>query len=149
MATKQLQQSNLSSTESNPDIERIYQQWDDALGKKDVEAALALYAPDATLESPLVSHLLHVDKGVRQGRDELRDFLSIVFKNTPASRRRFRKGYFTDGHRIMWEYPRESPDGEQMDFVEVMEIENGLIRKHRVYWGWFGVNVLRKDQYHQ
>jgi hypothetical protein len=30
-----------------------------------------------------------------------------------------------------------------------MEIENGLIRKHRVYWGWFGVNVLKQDQYHQ
>jgi len=30
-----------------------------------------------------------------------------------------------------------------------MEIEDGLIQKHRVYWGWFGVNVLRKDQYRQ
>jgi len=149
MAIKQLEQSNLSSTDSHPDIERVYQQWDDALGKKDVEAALALYAPDATLESPLVSHLLRVDKGVRQGRDELRDFLSIVFQNTPPSRKRFRKGYSTDGHRVMWEYPRESPDGEQMDFVEVMEIEKGLIRKHRVYWGWFGVNVLKMNQYHQ
>jgi ketosteroid isomerase-like protein len=149
MPTKQLEQSNLSSTDTHPDIESIYRQWDDALGKKDVEAALALYAPDATLESPLVSHLLRVDKGVCQGRDELKDFLALVFQHTPPSRKRFRKGYFTDGHRVMWEYPRESPDGEQMDFVEVMEIENGLIRRHRVYWGWFGVNVLKKDQYHR
>ena len=49
----------------------------------------------------------------------------------------------------MWEYPRETPDGEQMDFTEVMEIENGLIQKHRVYWGWFGFNVLKNDRYHR
>jgi hypothetical protein len=47
----------------------------------------------------------------------------------------------------MWEYPRATPQGEQMDFVEVMEIENGLIQKHRVYWGWYGFNVMKKDQY--
>jgi hypothetical protein len=42
----------------------------------------------------------------------------------------------------MWEYPRATPDGDQMDFTEVMELENGLIRRHRVYWGWFGVRTL-------
>ena len=34
-----------------------------------------------------------------------------------------------------------------MDFFEVMEIEDGLIRRHRVYWGWFGVKTLREDGY--
>jgi len=29
----------------------------------------------------------------------------------------------------MWECPRETTEGEQMDFVE-MEIENGLIQKN-------------------
>ena len=48
----------------------------------------------------------------------------------------------------MWEYPREAPDGEQLDFVEVMEIdEGGLIRRHRVYWGWFGLSVLERGEY--
>jgi len=49
----------------------------------------------------------------------------------------------------MWEYPRQTPDGEQMDFVEVMELHDGLIRRHRVYWGWRGVSVMEKDQYHR
>ena len=49
----------------------------------------------------------------------------------------------------MWEYPRATPDGEQMDFVEVMEIENGLISRHCVYWGWRGVKVLDEDHYWQ
>lgn len=40
--------------------------------------------------------------------------------------------------------------GEQMDFVEVMELNNeGLIQKHRVYWGWFGIGVLKRDAYHK
>jgi hypothetical protein len=26
----------------------------------------------------------------------------------------------------------------------VMELEEGLIHKHRVYWGWFGVRALQK-----
>ena len=49
----------------------------------------------------------------------------------------------------MWEYPREKPDGEQMEFVEVMELADGLIRRHRVYWGWFGVKLLEQDRYHR
>jgi hypothetical protein len=34
---------------------------DAALGAKDLDASMALYQPDATLESPLVRHLLGVD----------------------------------------------------------------------------------------
>jgi hypothetical protein len=52
-----------------------------------------------------------------------------------------RAGFFTDGHRATWEYPRETPSGEHMDFVEVMEIEDGLIHAHRVYWVWRGVDA--------
>jgi hypothetical protein len=58
-----------------------------------------------------------------------------------------RTGYFTDGEKLIWEYPRESPEGEQMDFVEVMELKDGLIHRHRVYWGWYGVGVMRRDEY--
>ncbi|HYT18953.1 MAG TPA: nuclear transport factor 2 family protein [Candidatus Polarisedimenticolia bacterium] len=125
----------------------MYQAWDDALGKKDLEPSMALYAPNATLESPLIRHLLGVESGVLEGRDAIRQFVEKVYQRTPAIRRRFRKGSLTDGRTAMWEYPRAAPNGEQMDFVEVMEIEDGLIQHHRVYWGWFGHRVLEKDQY--
>ena len=50
----------------------------------------------------------------------------------------------------MWEYPRDTPDGEQMDFAEVMNInDDGLIQSQRVYWGWRGVKVMRDDDYHR
>jgi ketosteroid isomerase-like protein len=128
-------------------IEHIFTAWDDALGAKDVEAALALYQPDATLESPLVCHLLGTEQGVVRGREELRRFVTKVFANQPAKRRRFRTGFLTDGSRLTWEYPRSSPDGDQMDIVEVMEIRDGLIAHHRVYWGWVSVGMLMSGEH--
>ncbi len=47
------------------------------------------------------------------------------------------------------EYPRQTNDGEQMDFVEVMEIDEGLIRRHRVYWGWRRLDLLVNDEYYR
>jgi len=128
-------------------IERVYTLWDEALGAKDVEAAMVLYAPDTVLESPLVRHLLKSEQGIVQGRDKLRDFIRVVFERTPPVRHRYRSGFFTDGRKLIWEYPRATPDGDQMDFVESMEIEKGLIRRHCVYWGWFGVKVIEEDRY--
>jgi hypothetical protein len=148
-------QSDLIRATANVDpetlssIERIYSDWDAALHAKDVEAALALYADVVQLESPLVRHLTGSERGVVTGHDRLRDFIRIVFARTPTSRGHNRSGFFTDGRRLIWEYPRETPDGDQMDFVESMEIEHGLIRRHRVYWGWFGVKVIEEDRYHR
>lgn len=83
------------------------------------------------------------------GHEELQRFFEILATRKPKMRQFYRTGYFTDGQRVIWEYPHAAPSGEQMDFIEVMEINNGLIQKHRVYWGWFGFNVLKKNQYHQ
>jgi hypothetical protein len=51
--------------------------------------------------------------------------------------------YFDSGQSV-WDYPHDSPDGEQMDIVEVMDLSDGLIRHHRVYWGWYSVNMLAR-----
>jgi hypothetical protein len=110
---------------------------------------LGTYAPDATLESPLVPHILGTESGVLRGHAELRPFLEKVLARTPALRHYHREGFTTDGRRAMWEYPRDAPDGEQMDFVEVMEIEGGLIHTHHVYGGWRGVRVMLDDDYHR
>jgi len=136
-----------TSSSVDPVIERVFNAWDDALGAKDLDAAMALYHPDATLESPLVSYLLDVEEGVVRGREALRSFVEQVFDNQPAERRRFRTGFLTDGQHLTWEYPRQTPDGDQMDFVEVMEITDGLIAHHRVYWGWKGVGMLLRDEH--
>jgi hypothetical protein len=81
---------------------------------------------------------------------ELRQLFDKVAADKPAQRKYYRSGYLTDGKKLMWEYPCETPDGQQMDFVEVMELnEDGLIQKHRVYWGWYGFGVLKRNEYHK
>jgi hypothetical protein len=130
--------------------EHVYHAWNEALGRKDVDSASALYAPDCVLESPLVSHILESERGIIEGRENLREFIKVVFARTPPARKRHREGFFTDGRKLMWEYPRATPNGDQMDFVEVMELnQGGLIQRHRVYWGWFGVRVLQRNAYHR
>jgi len=122
----------MTAATSQRDAERIYQLWDDALGRKDLEASLSLYADDASIESPLVQHLMKTKEGIVRGKDNLRKFATLVFATNPPQRKRYRTGFFSDGRVITWEYPRATPDGDQMELVEVMEIEDGLIRRHRV-----------------
>jgi hypothetical protein len=79
---------------------------------------------------------------------ELERFIRMVAERQPAKRRHHRGKCFTDGTRIMWEYPRETPEGDQMDLAEVMDLtEDGLIRRHRVYWGWTGIQILLTNSY--
>ncbi len=72
----------------------------------------------------------------------------MVAKRKPTLRQYHRTGYLSDGKKkMMFEYPRLAPKGEQMDFVEVIELnDDGLIQYHKVYWGWRGVAVLSRDE---
>ncbi|HEY7581911.1 MAG TPA: nuclear transport factor 2 family protein [Acetobacteraceae bacterium] len=138
-----------SSTVGSP-VERMYFAWNDALSRNDADGLLALYAPDAHFESPLVPHLLGTRSGVLRGHDELRRLFAILAERKPPVRQYYRTGYLTDGKRLIWEYPRDAGQGEQMDFVEAMELNDaGLIQHHCVYWGWFGVGVLQRNEYHR
>jgi hypothetical protein len=99
-------------------------------------------------ESPAVPLVLDTDLGVCDGHDELRPVLEQVAARKPPLRTYHRTGYLTDGERTMiFEYPRDAPEGEQMDFVEVMELAEGLIQRHCVYWGWRGIKVIQDDAY--
>lgn len=128
--------------------ERIYYEWDKALSRNDANALLELYAPDAVIESPLIPHLLGKNEGVCRGREEMRPLFEALATRKPRVRQYNRTGYLTDGKRLIWEYPRAAPNGDQMDFVEAMELnDDGLIQRHCVYWGWFGFGVLQRDEY--
>jgi ketosteroid isomerase-like protein len=126
---------------------KIYEAWNIAWSNNDIDALLALYADDAIIESPLIPYLLGKEQGVCEGKEEFRKLLGIAANRKPTNRKYYRKNYFTDGKTLMWEYPRVSPDGEQMDFMEVMELKDGLITNHRVYWGWLGFDIMKKDKY--
>lgn len=131
-------------------VEHMYFAWNDALSRNDAEALLALYARDAVLESPLIPHLLGMECGVLRGHDELKPLFAKLAERKPPVRQYYRTPYLTDGKRLIWEYPRDAGKGEQMDFAEVMELnDEGLIQWHHVYWGWFGFRVLQRDEYHR
>ena len=140
---------NNAKNEYKTDADRIYYEWDLALSNNDVEGLMILYAKDAMLESPLVPHLMDTESGVLKGESELRRFFEILATRKPTIRKYYRTSYFTDGEKLIWEYPRVSPEGEQMDFVEVMDLKDCLIHCHRVYWGWRGINVMKDNEYHR
>jgi hypothetical protein len=133
---------------SDQDIRRIYERWHETARARDVEGTLALYAEDAIFESPLVKAVLDDrTSGVLHGKAELRHFLGEGRKLWPNDLVRwYRTGtFFANGRQLVWEYPRQAPDGDQVDLIEMMDVADGRIAHHRVYWGWFGVNLLLKS----
>lgn len=124
--------------------ERIYGQWHEAAKNRDTDALAALYADDAEFESPLVPAIMNRESGVLRGKAEIRAFLEEGTRRRPNELVRwYRDGRFlADDTLLVWEYPRQTPDGEQVDILELMELEHGKIRRHRIYWGWLGTQML-------
>ncbi|MGI4796898.1 MAG: nuclear transport factor 2 family protein [Janthinobacterium lividum] len=127
----------------NENHHHVWEAWHQASLDRDQEALLSLYAEDATLEAPLILSVLQQETGIVYGRDRIRNFLEQARRSGAASSSPsvpmhwWRENhYFSAGDTLIWEYPRETPKGDQMDVVEVMTIKNGLIAHHKVYWGW-------------
>jgi hypothetical protein len=127
------------------DCVRIYEQWHEFTRARQAEKLIDLYADDAILETPLVSAILdHKTEGVLRGRAEIKHFFDEGLRRRPDDLLRwYRTGlFFTNGKVVTWEYPRATPHGDQIDLVEIMDVEAGRIKHHRIYWGWFGFRHL-------
>lgn len=124
--------------------ELIFREWDRRARDRDVEGLLEFYCEDATLESPLVPRILDQPAGVVAGKEQLRRFFVEGGRRRPDDADRWhRSGTFLyDGTTLVWEYPRATPDGDQVDIAEVMELRDGRIAAHRIYWGWSGTERL-------
>lgn len=133
---------------TNDQAHHIYQKWHEYARSGELDGLLALYAPDGIFESPLVPVLMKRESGVCRGHHEMRAFFEIGVRRRPNELVRwYRNGrYHFDGQTLIWEYPRETPEQDQIDLLEVMELENGLIQRHKVYWGFKGVNELLRSQ---
>jgi steroid Delta-isomerase len=125
-------------------VRNIFEQWHERRIALDLPGFSALYAENAVFESPAVITFGDHSDGVLRGRDQIRAYFAIVFGKINASVTDFfRTGeYFTDGKTLIWEYPAKTPKGEQADIVEIMEIKDGLIAAHRVFWGRVGYRTL-------
>jgi steroid Delta-isomerase len=128
------------------DCKLIHSEWDTRAKSLDTDGLISLYAQDAILETPLVPAIFEGRSGILRGYREIRPFFEEEERRRPNELVRWYRNdnWFTDGKRVLiWEYPRQAPDGDQIELMEVMEIEHGL--HHRIYWGWFGVNQLTQN----
>lgn len=129
-------------------ISRIYREWDEFAKTRQTEKLIELYSEDAIFESPLVPAILN-DKmdGVLNGKKEIKIFLEEGTKRRPNELVKwYRTGeYLSNGTTLIWEYPRQTDDGEQIDILELMKIENDLIAEHRIYWGWKGCSQISRS----
>lgn len=132
------------ATATAEDAEFIFNEWHKRTYAGDGEGVLALYAPDAMFESPLVARLLDRPSGIVQGSEELRAFFYRAAENRPTDIvRGYRTGRFQfDGRTLHWEYPRITPNGDQVDLSEAIDLDGRRIVHHRVYWGWVGTPLL-------
>jgi hypothetical protein len=128
------------------DAQFVHDEWDRRTRAHDIDGLLDLYLADAILESPLVPVVLDQPSGVLRGHDELRRFFVLGTAGRPNDLVRwYRTGqYMFNGHILIWEYPRQAPEWEQVDLVEVMELAGPRIARHRIYWGWYGTPLLQR-----
>jgi steroid Delta-isomerase len=127
----------------------LHHAWHAAVVARDLDALLALYTDDAVLESPLILVTLPDRRdGVLRGKDALRAFFAAGLRASSGTPQRWYRTdvFLSHGNQLVWEYPRATPDGDQTDLVEVMELDGERIAHHRVYWGWTGFLALRAAQ---
>ena len=129
------------------DAQRIYEQWHECAKNGNVEGLLNLYTPDAILETPLTMAILDDAKSGTIHGAQMRRFFEEGTRRRPNELVRwYRDGtFFWNGHSLVWEYPRQTPQGDQVDILEVMDISEGKIIHHRIYWGWFGFELLKQS----
>ena len=134
-----------ASENTDEHIRYIHDRWQTTIVQKDLDGLIALYAEDAIFETPaILVTLTDRTQGILRGKSEIRPFFEAGFRKLGNELSRwYRTGlFFSNGRQLTWEYPRETPQGDQVDLVEVMDIANGLIAHHRVYWGWVGFQTL-------
>jgi hypothetical protein len=133
------------SPNTDAEIRHIHRRWHETILARDLDGLMALYAEDAILETPLILALLKDrSEGLLKGRGEIRAFFEAGLRKLPNELGRWHRTetFFSDGRQLIWEYPRQTPQGDQVDLVEVMDLAHGLIAHHRVYWGWVGFRAL-------
>ena len=132
------------SANTDEQVRHVYEQWHASVVAGDLDLLMALYADDAIFETPLILSMLQQPEGVLRGQAAIRAFFEIGLNHRNSGLGRwYRTGtFFANGRQLVWEYPRATPQGDQVDLVEVMDLRGGLIAHHRVYWGWMGFKAL-------
>ena len=116
------------------DLVDLARRWLSCFDTQDVDALVALYAPDARHFSPKLRTLRPQTGGCIEGRGELRDWWADAFRRLPALRYVETRITAQPG-RVVLEYLRTVPGEPDLPVAEVFEVRDGLIRESRVYHG--------------
>lgn len=114
----------------------IFHLWNEYAKTGNIPGLLSLYAEDAHFETPLVPILMKRENGTLKNKKELEIFFKEGTQRRPNELVRwYRTGkYFIDCNTLIWEYPRETPNGNQVDILEFIEMnEEGKIKLHKIY----------------
>ena len=138
-------------SDTDAKIRHVYEVWHRTVMSADLAGLMVLYADNAVFESPTVlAQFPDRADGILRGKAEIAKLFERNFTNLRGEFTDLhRTGFFSDGRVLIWEYPRLTPSGAQVDLFESMDIEDGLIAYHRVYWGWQGVKALLRVQREQ
>jgi steroid delta-isomerase len=132
---------------TDAEIRHVYERWHETVVGRDLDGLMALYAEDRSWRPLLiVATLKDKPEGILRGKAEIRPFFKAGIQKLRGDFGRWHRTgtFFSNGRQLTWEYPRETPHGDQVDLVEMMDIANGLITHHRVYWGWVRVQDARR-----
>ena len=113
--------------------QHVMSDMESALARKDVEGLVALFAPDATIESYLVTRVFNRSDGVCRGRDEIRQLVrTLIERGLPWGGHR---PPIIRGNTVAVEFMTASSDTETFS-VDIIDIRDGKIQSLRAYAGW-------------
>ena len=113
--------------------ERLLAAMEAAFARNDVEGLVALFAPDATIESYLVSAVFHRKEAVCRGTAEIREFVrALMQRGVPWGGH---EPPLVRGNTIAVEFRSPSSDAEKFS-VDIIELKDGKVESLRAYAGW-------------
>ncbi len=79
-------------------------------------------------------------KGILRGHAEIRALAEAVLQRVKSWGQH--EPPVVRGNTIVVEYKRVVPTGEQLDYVDVFDVEDGKIKSLRAYYGWRALATL-------
>jgi ketosteroid isomerase-like protein len=119
-------------------VAQVIRDLEAASARNDIDALVALFAPDATLESYLVTRILKRKDGVAHGRGEIREVAQAL-----AARGKPWGGHappIIRGNTVAIEYQTATSATETFS-VDIIEVRDGQIQSLRAYAGWRAITA--------
>ncbi len=108
--------------------------WINAFNEHDLEKLLALYAEDAVHFSPKLKIREPETNGQITGKPALRSWWTGAFERIPSLHYKLENLVIND-EQILMEYLRKAAGEPDMMIAEILEINDNLIIRSRVYHG--------------